>query len=133
MKHLSYQQFAIVQGDTAQSLTDQLNAKMKELHSKSPTVTFDGLIARISYVEEAKAAETIADEYEERGVRLTCQDCPVYQPDTKADGTIDKRSKHGKCPFAHYGYTFRDTPACNKLFEMLNTGEVRLCLAESEH
>ena len=133
MKQLSYQQFAIVQGDTAQSLTEQLNAKMKELHGKHPTVSFEGLIARISYTEDATEAECLADEYEQKGVQLTCQECPCFTPKLKADGTIDRRSKEGDCPYSRYKHTFQDAPACNKLFEMINTGEVRLCLAKSEH
>ena len=132
MRHEVFQQFAIVQGDTAQSLTEQLNAKMRELAGKNPTVTFEGLIARISYVEDERVPESMADEYEAKGVHLFCEDCPKFQPDMKADGTVDKRSKKGHCPFAHYGMTFKNSPACDKLFEMINTGEVRLCSAESE-
>ena len=130
MRHECYQQFAIVQGDTAQSLTEQLNAKMRELSSKNPTVTFEGLIARISYMEDERVPESVSDEYEARGVRLTCGGCPYYQPGMKADGTVDKRAKRGGCPFAHYGMTFRDNPACNKIFEQLELGEVKLCLAD---
>ena len=47
----SSQQFAIVAADSAQQLTDQLNEKLRELRDKSPTVTFDGMIARIQYTE----------------------------------------------------------------------------------
>lgn len=132
MRHEIYQQFAIVQGDTAQSLTEQLNAKMRELSHKSPTVSFEGLIARISYTEEETVAESTSDAFMEKGVHLLCEDCPYFQPDLKADGTVDRRSKKGRCIFAHYGTTFKNNPACDKVFEKLNTGEVRLCLAESE-
>ncbi len=132
MKFRSYQQFAIVQGDTAQSLTEQLNVKMKELHSKHPTVSFEGLIARISYTEEEYDPETLSEEYESKGINLHCEDCPHFQPELNADGSVSKRTKKGRCPFANYGMTFRDSAACDKLYEHLRTGEVRLCLAESE-
>lgn len=130
MKRESYQQFAIVAADSAQTLTEQLNAKLYELKDKRPTVTFEGLIARISYEESFTAPEDLADEYEAQGVNLTCQDCPFFSPIMKADGTEDKRVKWGDCEFAHYGRTSRSSRACDKLFKGINSGEVRLCLAE---
>ena len=130
MKCMSYQQFAIVQGDTAESLTEQLNAKMKELNSKNPTVTFEGLIARISYTETDREPECLTDEYEAKGVNLFCEDCPYFVPERNANGTIDRRAKKGKCQFAHYGLTQKDCKACERLFEMIQSGEVRLCLAD---
>lgn len=128
MKRESYQQFAIVAADSAQSLTEQLNAKLMELKSKHPTVTFEGLIARIQYTETVSEAEDIEDEYELQGVRLTCQDCPFYEPILKSDGTVDGRIKYGNCPFTEHGRAYRDSLACSTLFQKLNNGEVRLCL-----
>ena len=132
MRSESYQQFAIVAADSAQSLTEHLNAKLYELRDKFPKVTFEGLIARISYSEHFRMCEDLSDEYELEGVKLTCQDCPLFKPILKMDGTEDKRIKWGDCPVASYGRTSRDGRACEKLFQMLNSGEVRLCLAESE-
>lgn len=54
MRRESFQQFAIVAADSAQQLTEQLNAKLFELRNRRPQVTFDGLIARISYSGEVK-------------------------------------------------------------------------------
>lgn len=132
MRTESYQQYAIVSADSAQELTEQLNKTLKQLKCKYPKVTFEGLIARIQYTETVYVAEELSDEYELQGVKLTCQDCPIFQPLLKADGTKDKRAKWGDCPLAHYGRTSRDSSVCSRLFEMLNSGEVRLCLAESE-
>lgn len=132
MKRESFQQFAIVAADSAQSLTEQLNAKLRELKDKRPTVSFEGLIARISYTEEVNINEDLSDEYSAVGINLTCQDCPCFEPRLNANGTEDRRAKRGGCPYASYRTTFRDSRACNKLFEMINSGEVRLCLAESE-
>ena len=128
MKCRSYQQFAIVAADSAQSLTEQLNAKMVELADKNPTVTFEGLIARIMYTERETSPENLGEEYELQGVRLTCQDCPMFKPILKSDGTVDGRIKYGDCPNTEYGRTYRDSRACAKLFQMMNSGEVRLCL-----
>ena len=129
MKCRSYQQFAIVAADSAQSLTEQLNAKMVELADKNPTVTFEGLIARIMYTERETSPENLGEEYELQGVRLTCQDCPMFKPILKSDGTVDGRIKYGDCPNTEYGRTYRDSRACAKLFQMMNSGEVRLCLS----
>ena len=132
MKCGSYQQFAIVAADSAQTLTDQLNAKMIELKDKSPTVTFEGMIARISYTETYNIPESAADEYELEGVQLTCEDCPYFTPILKADGSEDKRIKWGDCPFCEYGRTSRKSRPCKLLYQRINSGEVRLCLADTE-
>lgn len=128
MKRESYQQFAIVAADSAQLLTEQLNAKLRELRDKRPTVTFEGLIARIQYEETETGPESLEDEYTLQGVRLTCQDCPYYEPILKANGEIDGRMKYGNCPYSEIGRAFRDSRACEVLYQKLNNGEVRLCL-----
>lgn len=130
MEVSTFTQYAIVQGDSAHDLTEQLNEMLFRLKDKRPEVTFEGLIARISYSESTKAPENMADEYELKGVQLTCQDCPFFEPYTKKDGSEDLRKKWGKCRFAPYGETARDSYCCKKPFECLNRGELRLCLAE---
>lgn len=130
MRRESYQQFAIVAADSAQELTDRLNAELYRLRDKRPTVSFEGMIARISYTETADVKETISDEFEAKGIKLTCQDCPIFKPILKSDGTADARVKWGDCPFCEFGRTTRDSAACESLFKMINSGEVRLCLAD---
>lgn len=134
MRRECFQQYAIVAADSAQSLTEQLNSKLRELQDKRPQVTFEGLIARISYTENVYLMEELADEYEAVGIKLSCQDCPLFQPVRKMDGTIDKRAKWGGCEYSPLGYgqTTKQSKACNRLYEMINSGEVKLCLAESE-
>lgn len=134
MRRECFQQYAIVAADSAQSLTEQLNSKLRELQDKRPQVTFEGLIARISYTENVYLMEELADEYEAVGIKLSCQDCPLFQPVLKMDGTIDKRAKWGGCEYSPLGYgqTTKQSKACNRLYEMINSGEVKLCLAESE-
>jgi len=128
----SYQQYAIVAADSAQTLTEMLNAKLVELADKNPTVTFEGMIARIKYEERKNIPECLAEEYEAQGVRLTCEDCPMFVPTHKADGTIDQRAKWGGCPYNEHKRTSKCSRACDKLFEMLNSGEVQICLRDTE-
>lgn len=130
MKVKSYQQYAIVAADSAQELTDALNRKLIELADKRPAVTFEGMIARISYEETERVPEDLCEEYEVQGINLTCQDCPFFEPAKNANGAVDRRAKWGACQFAQYERTKRDGRACEKLFSMINNGEVRLCLAD---
>ena len=128
MKSVSYQQYAIVAADSAHTLTEQLNAKLYELRDKRPTVTFEGLVARILYEETDKFPESLAEEYEFRGVRLTCSDCPYFVPAVNRDGTIDRRAKWGGCPISEDEKVYKCSAACDELFQMINNGEVRLCI-----
>jgi hypothetical protein len=130
MRYGSYQQYAIVIGTSAQDLTEQLNAKLRELSKKRPQVEFEGLIARISYTETVAIPETLADEYELQGVKFCCEVCPMFEPITKADGTIDKRIRYGNCPYRELGRTFKTSPMCEELYRMINDGRVKLCFAE---
>ena len=129
MKVRSYQQFAIVAADSAQTLTDELNRKLVELQDKNPTVTFEGLIARIKYEISVSVPEDLTEGYSLQGVRLTCQDCPFFSPIRKTNGTVDGRIKYGDCPFTEHGRAYRDSSACTTLYQKLNNGEVRLCLS----
>lgn len=128
MRYDTYKQYAIVQGNTAHDLTEQLNAKLYELRNKNPVVTFEGLIARIEYDEDEQKAETLAEEFELKGVKLTCYQCPMFEPLLNKDGTENRSAKRGGCIFRPHGMTHRDVPACSKLFEMLNDGRIFLCL-----
>lgn len=130
MRRTSFQQFAIVQGDTAQQLTERLNRTMYELRDKDPTVTFEGLIARISYMESEEIHESVKDDFEHCGIKLQCRDCPFFEPMLKKDGTEDRRTELGRCEFAAEGYSFKTAGACEKLFRMINDREVALCFRE---
>lgn len=130
MKEQSYQQFCIVQADTATILSERLNSKLLELKDKNPTVEFDGMTARICYTEHIDVPEDLSEEYHLKGVHLTCSQCPFFEPIEKEDGTPDARRKWGKCPCASMGRAYSDGPACESLFEMLNEGEVGLCFTK---
>lgn len=131
MKVKSYEQYAIVAGDSAQTLTEELNRKLVELSDMRPTVTFEGLIARISYTVTEREPENLAEEYEARGVQLTCLDCPYFEPLRTRDGSVDRRAKWGDCRAIENDQALvnRDSAACEILFRKINDGEVQLCLS----
>ena len=127
MKCKSIQQFAIVRSDSASAFEGELNARIMELSDKNPIVKFDGLTAYISYTETVRIPENISDEYELKGVSLRCEDCPMFDPIRKEDGTEDRRVRYGNCELAKYGRTTKDSPACDQLFTMIENGRVGLC------
>ena len=127
MRESSYQQYAIIQADSASLLTDRLNDKLRELKDKDPVVTFDGLSARICYTERFDVPEDMSDAWSLKGVHLTCSQCPFFEPIEKSDGTPDERRKWGICPCAKDGRACSDGPACDTLFRMINNGEVEIC------
>ena len=131
MRKSSFLQYAIIKDDSAELLTERLNAELYRLRDKDPTVTFEGTVAHIRYYETETKPETLGDEYEAQGVRLTCEDCPLFTPITKADGTIDRRIKYGDCPISEFGRAYKSARACERLFQMINSGEVKLCLSTS--
>lgn len=130
MNRFSFQQFAIIQADSAQQLTNKLNRKLYELKDKDPNVTFDGLTARISYYIEEPVTDSINTGFDNVGISFKCRDCPYFEPLKKRDGTPDRRTTFGLCSFAVDGQTISSAKACKKLFEMIKEKEVVLCLAK---
>lgn len=128
MRHDSYLQFRIITAGTVEELTDKLNSALYDLRAKSPEVEFDGLSARVRYKECEKHPEDLGEEYRLKGVDLHCIDCPFFNPMRNKDGSINRAAKRGECQFALYGITSRDACACEKMFEMINRGEIRLTI-----
>ena len=127
MKAQSIQQFAIVQSDSAPAFEGELNARIRELSTKNPKVSFDGLTAYVSYIKTVRIPETLADAYELNGACFHCEDCPEFQAMLKADGTEDTRLKYGECQYAEMRRTRRDAPACDLLYKMIKDGRIGLC------
>lgn len=132
MRRKSYLQFAIVQEDTAELLTEKLNQKLYELRDNNPSVTFEGLTARIRYQLEEVQQEPGRGGAAKDKLNLKCGDCPMFEPVRKRDGTADRRTTFGFCPYAKEGQTVRPAAACDKLYEMVNDREVRLCFKEEQ-
>ena len=133
MKRSSYEQFAIVASDTALSFSQKLNEEIYRLKNNDPVVYFsesNPFYARIKYVVNTETPETIAEASAVEGVSFVCMQCPYFIPVTTADGEIDKRYKWGDCEHAELGRTYKTTPACDKLYELIKEGDVRLCFMD---
>ena len=133
MRSCVYEQFAIVREDSAQLFTARLNEQLYRLRGNSPSVSFsesDPLCAYIKYVVDERTPETTAEAASVEGVRFKCVQCPHFRPILKDDGTADKRCKWGDCDYAEMGRTFKDSEACDKLFDLIKEGSVKLCFTE---
>lgn len=132
MKRTSYPQYAIVQADTAQQLTERLNSKLYELREYEPTVTFEGLIARVNYwrTEEKEEQQKV----EPVGYKFRCKECPLFEPTRTKSGKIDRRTDLGTCPLSTEPgrLAMGTSKACKRLYDMIKEREVELCLKEEE-
>lgn len=133
MKRSSYEQFAIVSADSAPLFNQQLNEEIRRLKDNSPVVHFSESIpfyAQIKYIVNEETPETIAEASEMEGVRFVCAQCPYFKAPLKDDGTEDKRCKYGDCEHAELGRTFKKTAACEKLYELIAEGGIKICFTD---
>lgn len=133
MKRSSYEQFAIVSADSASLFTERLNAEVYRLRNNDPVVKFSEsipLYAQIKYIVTTETPETVSEEAEVNGVNFVCLQCPYFKPALKANGEVDKRVKWGDCEHTELGRTLKLAPACDKLYELIKEGDVKLCFTE---
>ena len=133
MKRSSYEQYAIVHADSAPLFQKQLNAEIYRLRNNDTVVKFSESIpfyAQIKYIVNENTPETIAEASAMEGVSFVCAQCPYFKAPLKDDGTEDRRCKYGDCEHAELGRTFKATPACDKLYELIAEGSVKLCFTE---
>lgn len=76
-----------------------------------------GHCAYLFFDDVEKHPESLEDAARLQGIKGSCVDCPYF------DKPTDRRMKRGACPFAHYGQTFSDTPACEEFYRWLATGK----------
>lgn len=133
MKCSSYDQFAIVSADSAPLFNQQLNSEIYRLRDYNPVVKFSESIpfyAYIKYKVNENTPETISEASEVEGVRFVCAQCPYFMPVLKDDETEDRRCKYGDCEFAELGRVLKMAPACDRLYELIKEGSVKLCFTE---
>ena len=131
----SCSQFAIIRERSASTFEEKLNNRLEELVDDNTEVTFsdvDGdMVARIQYKKSVRVERPDVP-MSETGILFTCADCPYLEPVLNAKGEVNGRIKYGNCQFSEYGRSYKTSPACDVLYNMIRSGEVRLCLSESE-
>lgn len=133
MKRSTYEQFAIVASDSASLFNTQLNEEIYRLKDNNPVVHFSESIpfyAQIKYTVDSTTPENVREEYELQGVRFVCAQCPCFKAALKDDGTEDKRCKWGECEHSELGRVAKTESACDRLYELISEGGVRLCFTE---
>ena len=129
----SIEKFAIVRETSAAQFEEMLNDVLFELRGKSPSVEFDtvgaDMVARIRYKE---SFEIVAEKQSEVGVKFTCADCPCFEYEKNADGSIDRRKKWGGCPYAYMERTTLETAACDVLYNGIRNGDIGLIFKEGD-
>lgn len=104
--------------------TDQLDLKgidyNVELHV-SPK-----FLAVVTYKKLVRVAETLSEEYELRGERHSCIECPFYVRPT------DGRVRHTKCSITKDAdgnptgeWVRKETRCCDEFYKLLQKGEIR--------
>ena len=130
MRSSSYDQFAIVQADSATLFEQELNEAIRRLKDYNPMVKFSESIPFYAYVKyrvNENIPETISEASEIEGVRFVCAQCPCFKPVLREDGEVDKRVKYGDCKYAELGRVLRKAPACDRCYEAIKEGSVKLC------
>ena len=133
MRSSCYEQFAIVAADSALSFNQQLNEEIYRLRHYNPDVKiFESIpfYAQIKYRVDEDVPETIAEASAVEGVSFVCGMCPYFKAPRKDDGTADKRCKYGDCEHTELGRTLKMAPACEKLYELIKEGNVKICFMD---
>ena len=133
MKCSSYDQFAIVWADSAPLFNEQLNKEILRLKDYNPVVHFSESIpfyAQIKYRVHESIPETVSEASAAEGISFMCFQCPYFKPALRADGEVDKRVKWGDCEHAELGRVLKTAPACDRCYETVKEGDVKLCFME---
>lgn len=129
----SIEKFAIVRETSAAQFEEKLNDVLLELREKSPSVEFDSvgadMVARIKFKESLEIKD---EKPSETGIKFTCADCPCFEFEKNADGTIDRRKKWGGCPYAFMERTTLETAACDVLYNGIKNGDIGLIFKEGD-
>ena len=123
MIHETRKQIRVIEAETAKGFETAFNEALAELAKWRPDVTLNMQrgthCAYIMYTETVTIPEDIRDEYELKGIRYICGDCPWFRP------SPDRRIKYTTCDRGEYRTTY-NTAACLALYKAVDNGEVKL-------
>ena len=116
------QQFRIIEADDAATFQSELNKALAELADLDPEIDTDvraGFRAFIRYEKSEDIPETLAEQFNVRGISYKCKDCPECSFIRTRTGEIDARQSRGICPHTEYGHCFLDAEACELFYSKL--------------
>lgn len=119
MKIHTYSQIKVIEAENAKSFEAAFNTAMRELATRHPSYQLDisNYRAFITYEQDEKEAESIADEYEIIGTTFTCGQCPYIE--VPCDGRI----KWCRCTYTD-DLKKMSSPCCNTFYEKLSKGQI---------
>ena len=98
------------------SISDSLVEKGYQLHDDEPKESNN--MYHIYYSYKIQVAESAREEYELRGERYYCKDCPFFKV------SEDKRRKGAGCTRNVDERAVDYTPACNLFYDLYAKGEI---------
>lgn len=114
MKWKRSKQYRCIKGTDAEDFQDKVNAVLEE--HPSAEMTIDGIVPYLCHAWidcERLIPETKADEYELKGEKHYCIECPYLDRPQNSN----KRQKRFPCEHAKHGIAFTDELACDKFYE----------------
>lgn len=126
MRHETYTQIAVVEGENPQEFEQKFNGTVRELTARGCKVDKSGisikaevLRAVIPYEVTESYMDCIADEFHAEGLYFFCRNCPYLE------APADKRVKHCNCAYAEYGHTHKDHEACELFYKLMKQNRIR--------
>lgn len=127
MKTLKRTQMQTFEGETLKDLEREFNRTMEWVARSSdkyeePVVDIQALRGYVIFTEIVRVPESIRDQLELSGERVTCGQCSKFVPERYGNGT---------CEFCR-GLLRKNDEACGKLFEAWAAGDCWLAGREGE-
>lgn len=122
MKNRRLKQFRIIDSKDAATFQTEINEALEELAAYDPQVDSDvtaGFRAFISYEVSEDIPETLAEQFNLRGISYKCKDCPECSRILTRTGEVDQRQSRGICPHTEYGHCFLESEACELFYSKL--------------
>lgn len=117
MRNQVVQRYTNVKADNAAEFAAMLDEALKVLKiNEQPQIDRNvPYLAHIFYVEQVDMPENIKDEYEQRGERYYCSDCPYFNKPN------NHRTKYVKCGYRD-ALVSASKPACVMFYQRLHDG-----------
>lgn len=128
MKRIVKKKIKVVANKDPDQFQDEVNRLIDDLAHLKPSVDYnintDTYKALFQYELVEEVPETAQEECEEQGLRLTCNDCPRFEPMLNNDGTVKQTAKRGSC--FRQPLTRKDSTACEWFCSQLLGGKITI-------